>query len=94
MFGNFSSFMTPSPGQISVPENGLPFWVSGVLCQCSEVVLWNLLSVQMFFDEFVGEKVISPSYSSTILGLLSVFTFSSLSFCFVCFKTIVRCIHI
>ena len=29
-------------------ENGLPFWVPGVLCQCSEV-LWNLLSIQMIF---------------------------------------------
>ena len=28
-------------------DNGLPFWVPGVLCQCSEVVLWYLLSVQM-----------------------------------------------
>ena len=31
-------------------------------------VLWNLLSVQMFFSEFVGEKVVSLSYSSAILG--------------------------
>ena len=31
-------------------ENGLPFWVPGVLCQCSEAVLWNLLSVQMIFQ--------------------------------------------
>ena len=30
-------------------DNGLPFWVPDVLCQHSEVVLWNLLSVQMFF---------------------------------------------
>ena len=30
-------------------ENGLPFWVSGVLHQCSEVVLWKLLSIQMIF---------------------------------------------
>ena len=30
-------------------ENGLPFWVPGVLCHHSEVVLWNLLSVQMIF---------------------------------------------
>ena len=30
-------------------ESGLPFWLPGVLCQCSEVVLWNLLSVQMIF---------------------------------------------
>ena len=30
-------------------DNGLPFWVPDVLCQHSEVVLWNLLGVQMFF---------------------------------------------
>ena len=30
-------------------DNGLPFWVPDVLCQHSEVVLWILLSVQMFF---------------------------------------------
>ena len=30
-------------------DNGLPFWVPDVLCQHSEVVLWNLLSIQMFF---------------------------------------------
>ena len=41
--------------------NGLLFWVPDVLCQRSEVVLWNLLSVQMFsLDEFVWEKVVSP----------------------------------
>ena len=28
---------------------GLLFWVPDVLCQHSEVVLWNLLRVQMFF---------------------------------------------
>ena len=27
----------------------VPFWVSGVLCQCSEVVLWKLLNIQMIF---------------------------------------------
>ena len=52
-------------------DSGLLFWVPDVLCQHSEVVLWNLLSVQMFFDEFVGEKVVSLSYSSAILGLPS-----------------------
>ena len=31
-------------------ENGLPFCVPGVLHQCSEVVLWNFLSVQMVFQ--------------------------------------------
>ena len=30
-------------------DNGLPIWVPGVLCQRSEFVLWNLLSVQVFF---------------------------------------------
>ena len=49
-------------------DNGLPFWVPGVLCQRPEVVLWYLLSVQRSFDEFVGEKVVSPSeYSSAVL---------------------------
>ena len=71
VFGNFSSFTTPSPGWVSVPtssvsfyllyfvlppfeENGLPFWVPGVLCQHSEVVLWNLLSIQMIFQWICG----------------------------------------
>ena len=30
-------------------DNGLLFWGPDVLCQHSEVVLWNLLSAQMFF---------------------------------------------
>ena len=30
-------------------DNGLLFWVSDVICLHSEVVLWNLLSIQMFF---------------------------------------------
>ena len=50
-------------------DNGLLFWVPDVLCWHSEVVLWNLFSVQMFFWWICGEKVVSPSYSSTILGL-------------------------
>ena len=29
--------------------NDLLLWVPDVLCQHSEVVLWNLLSVEMFF---------------------------------------------
>ena len=35
-------------------DNGLPFWVPDVLCQHSEIVLWNLLSVQMFFQWICG----------------------------------------
>ena len=43
---SYSSLKTsPSPFK----DIGLPFWVPDVLCQHSEVVLWNLLSVQMFF---------------------------------------------
>ena len=30
-------------------DNDLLFWVPDVLCQHSEVVLWSLLSVEMFF---------------------------------------------
>ena len=30
-------------------ESGLLCWVLGVFCQCSEVVLWKLLSVQIIF---------------------------------------------
>ena len=30
-------------------DNGLLFWVPDVLFQHTEVVLWNLLSIQMFF---------------------------------------------
>ena len=30
-------------------DNDLLFWVPDILCQHSEVVLWNLLSVEMFF---------------------------------------------
>ena len=30
-------------------DNGLLFWVPDVLCRHSKVVLWNFLSVQMFF---------------------------------------------
>ena len=68
---NFSSFTTPSPRWVSVPnafasllyfvlspfkENDLPFWVPCVLQQHSEVVLWNLLSVQMIFWWLCGEE--------------------------------------
>ena len=30
-------------------DNGLLFWLPYVLCQHLEVVLWSLLSVEMFF---------------------------------------------
>ena len=49
-------------------DNGLLLWVPHVLCQHSEVVLWNLLSMKCSFHKFVGEKVFSLSYSSANLG--------------------------
>ena len=30
-------------------DNGLHFWLPDVLCQPTEVVLWSLLGVEMFF---------------------------------------------
>ena len=67
LHGNFFSFTTPSPGQLSIlilnplslflslsfvlphfEKIGLPFWASGVLCQCS-VIFWKLLYIQMNF---------------------------------------------
>ena len=43
LFLSFIFFLPP------FEDNGLLFWVPDVLCQHSEAVLWNLLSVQMFF---------------------------------------------
>ena len=43
LFLSFILFLPP------LEDNGLLFWVPDVLCWHSEVVLWNLLSVQMFF---------------------------------------------
>ena len=43
LFLSFIFFLPP------FKDNGLLFWVPDVLCWHSEVVLWNLLSVQMFF---------------------------------------------
>ena len=41
-------------------DNGLLFWVPDVLCQHSEVVLWNLLSIQMFFWWICGGESSLP----------------------------------
>ena len=43
----FYSSLKTSPSLFE--DNGLLFWVPDILCWLSEVVLWNLLSVQMFF---------------------------------------------
>ena len=88
MFGNFSSFMTPFPGLISIPNSFVSLFIFCILSYlllktmgCFFGCLMSSASVQKLFcgicslfkcsfDEFVGEKVFSPSYSSTILGLL------------------------
>ena len=43
LFLSFTFFLPP------FKDNGLLFWVPDVLCLHSEVVLWHLLSIQMFF---------------------------------------------
>ena len=37
-------------------DNGWLFWVLDVLCQHSEVVLWNMLNIQMFFQWIFGRE--------------------------------------
>ena len=87
VFGNFSSFMTPSLGWISVPNSFVSLFMFYLLSYlllktmgCLFGCLVSSASVQKLFcgicsafkwsfDEFVGEKVVSLSYSSTILGL-------------------------
>ena len=86
LFGNFSSFTTPSPGRVSVPNSFVSLFVFYILSYllskrmgCLSGCLVSSTSVQKLFcgscsafkwsfDEFVGEKVVSPSYSSAILG--------------------------
>ena len=50
-------------------DNGLLFWVPDVLCQHPEVVLWSLLSVQMFFRWICWGESGLPVLFLTILGL-------------------------
>ena len=59
-------------------DNELLFWVPDVLCQHSEVVLWSLLSVEMFFWCICGGEsgllVLFLSHLRNALPL-SLFTF-------------------
>ena len=86
MFGKFSSFTTPSPGRVSVPNSFVSLFIfyilsyllsktmgclSGCLVSCvsTQKLFCGICSAfKRFFDEFVGEKVVSLSYSSAILG--------------------------
>ena len=85
MFGNFSLFKTPFPGQNSIPPSFVSFFVFYIFSYllsktgCFSGCLMSSASIQKLFcgiysvfkcsfDEFVGEKVFSPSYSSAILA--------------------------
>ena len=83
MLGNFSLFKTPFLGQSSVPTSFVFYIFSYLLLKtmgCFSGCLMSSAGIQKLFcaiysvfkcsfDEFVGEKVVSPSYSSAILGL-------------------------
>ena len=98
--GNFSLFKTPFLRWISVPTffvsffifyicptsfQRLLFWVPDVLCQHSEVVLWNLFGVQMFFQWICGGEsgllVLFLRHLRTASDLLSWLCFSRISCC-------------
>ena len=49
-------------------DNRLLLWVPDVLCLIPKLVCGIYSAFSCSFDEFVGEKVVSPSYSSAILG--------------------------
>ena len=86
VFGNFSSFMTPSLGRVSIPNYFASLFIFYILSyllsktmDCLSGCLVSSTSFQKLFcgicsafkwsfDEFVGEQVVSLSYSSAILG--------------------------
>ena len=72
------SSLKPSPPPFK--DNGLPLWVPDVLCQPSEVVLWNLLSVQMFFWWICGGESGLPVLFFHHLPLSSSFHFKFIYF--------------
>ena len=55
-------------------DNGLLFWVPDVFCWHSEVVLWNLLSVQMLFWWICGAESGLPVLFLRHLRTTSCFT--------------------
>ena len=50
----------------SFKDNGLLFWVPDVLCWHQKLLCGIYSVFKCSFDEFVGEKVVSTSYSSTM----------------------------
>ena len=87
VFGNFSSFKTPSSGWVSAPNSFVSLFIFYILSYlllktmgCLSGYLVSSASVQKLFcgicsvfkwsfDEFVGEKVVSLSYSSAIFSI-------------------------
>ena len=49
-------------------DNGLLFWVPMSSAGIPKLFCGIYSAFKCSFDEFVGEKVVFPSYSSTILG--------------------------
>ena len=84
VFGNFSSFTTPYPGWVYIPNSSVtlftfyisPYlllkrmgWLPGCLMSSTSIQKLFCGTFSVFkwsFDEFVGEKVVSLSYSSAI----------------------------
>ena len=50
-------------------DNGLLFWCLMSSASIQKLFCGIYSAFKCSFDEFVGEKVVSPSYSSAILGL-------------------------
>ena len=92
VFGNFSSFMTPSLGWVSILNSLVSLFifyilsyllskrmgqVSGLMPSASiQRLFCGICSAfKWSFNEFVGEKVVSSSYSSAILGPLPFLKF-------------------
>ena len=86
VFRNFSSFMTPSPDGVSIPNSFVSLFIFYILSfllsktmGCLSGCLVSSASIRKlfcgiysafkwsFFNEFVGEKLVSQSYSSSIL---------------------------
>ena len=68
----YSSLKTsPSPFK----DNGLLFWVPESSAGIQKLFCGICSTFKCSFDEFVGEKVVSPSHSSAILGLPPVISF-------------------
>ena len=86
VFGNFSLFKTPFPGQSSIPTSFVSLFVfyifsylllntAGCFSRClmpsagiQKLFCGIYSAFKCSFDEFVGEKVVSPSYFSAILA--------------------------